>query len=152
VSSAPATATGPETAQVDELKTWTMRKVAARVIPVLLVLYVIAYLDLVNVTVAQDKLQSDLGFLGAVYGFGAWQWLFLIEAIPAVLAFFVLSYLDDGPEHADWLEDDEKRWLARRLEGEELARLHTLERGPRDEARFKREGAPARARHTQPVG
>jgi sugar phosphate permease len=125
-----------------------MRKVAARLIPVLLVLYVIAYLDRVNVTFAQDKLQDDLGFSSAVYGFGAgiffigyfsggimsvfdgvaglkdWQWLFLIEALPAILAgFFVLWYLDDGPEHADWLEDDEKRRLARRLEGEERARL-----------------------------
>ena len=54
-----------------DLQTRTMRRVAARLIPVLLVLYVIAYLDRVNVTFAQDKLQSDLGFSGAVYGFGA---------------------------------------------------------------------------------
>src|SRR4051812_11088100 len=220
----------------------TMRKVAVRLIPVLLVLYVIAYLDRVNVTFAQDKLESDLGFSGAVYGFGAgvfflgyfffevpsnlalhkfgarkwmarimvtwglisactalvqgpasfylvrfllgvaeagffpgmilylsywfpsrerakavgffmsaiaisyaigapisgaimsafdgvagladWQWLFIIEALPAVLGgFFVLRYLDDRPADATWLEDDEKRWLARRLEGEERTRL-----------------------------
>ena len=48
-----------------------MRKVAARLMPVLLGLYIIAYLDRVNVTFAQDKLESDLGFSGAVYGFGA---------------------------------------------------------------------------------
>src|SRR5690242_11123066 len=65
MSSAPAT-TDP-----DDLQPRTMRKVAARLIPVLLVLYVIAYLDRVNVTFAQDKLESDLGFSGAVYGFGA---------------------------------------------------------------------------------
>jgi ACS family tartrate transporter-like MFS transporter len=236
MSSAPATTT-------DDLQPRTMRKVAARLIPVLLVLYVIAYLDRVNVTFAQDKLQEDLGFSGAVYGFGAgvffigyfflevpsnlalhkfgarkwmarimitwgvisactalvqgplsfyvvrfllgvaeagffpgmilylsywfparerakavgffmsaiaisyaigapisggimsvfdgvaglrdWQWLFIIEAAPAVLAgLFVLSYLDDSPNDATWLADDEKRWLARRLEGEERARLH----------------------------
>jgi D-galactonate transporter len=225
-----------------DLQTRTMRKVAVRLMPVLLLLYVIAYLDRVNVTFAQDRLQSDLGFSGAVYGFGAgvffigyflmevpsnlalhkygarrwmarimvtwgilaactalvssawsfylvrfllgvaeagffpgmilylsywfpgrerakavgffmsaiaisyaigapisggimsafggvaglsdWQWLFLLEAIPAVLAaFFVLFYLDDGPEHAGWLEEDEKGWLADRLRGEEQARI-----------------------------
>jgi ACS family tartrate transporter-like MFS transporter len=248
MSSAPAT-TDPA------LQARTIRKVAARLTPVLLVLYVIAYLDRVNVTFAQDKLQSDLRFSGAVYGFGAgvffigyfllevpsnlalhrfgarkwmarimitwglisactmfvqgaasfyavrfllgvaeagffpgmilylsysfparerakavgffmstiaisyaigapisgaimsvcggvgglsdWQWLFLIEAIPAVLAgFFVLFYLDDGPADATWLEDDEKRWLARRLEGEERARLraerHTVGEAMKD--------------------
>ena len=56
-------------------------------------------------------------------GLEDWQWLFLIEAIPAVLAgVFVWRYLDDGPEQAGWLQADEKRWLAERLEGEEAAR------------------------------
>jgi ACS family tartrate transporter-like MFS transporter len=238
MSSEPATTTATDS----ELQPRTMRKVAARLIPVLLMLYVIAYLDRVNVTFAQDKLQSDLGFSSAVYGFGAgvffigyfllevpsnlalhkfgarkwmarimitwgvisactmfvqgaasfyavrfllgvaeagffpgmilylsywfparerakavgffmsaiaisyaigapisgaimsvfdgvaglsdWQWLFLIEALPAILAgIFVLFYLDDSPADATWLQDDEKHWLARRLEGEERTRL-----------------------------
>jgi ACS family tartrate transporter-like MFS transporter len=227
----------------------TMRKVATRLIPALLVLYVIAYLDRVNVSFAQDKLEADLGFSGAVYGFGAgvffigyfllevpsnlalhrfgarrwmarimitwaiisactalvtgptgfyvvrfllgmaeagffpgmilylsfwfparerakavglfmsaiaisyaigapisggvmsvlggvagltdWQWLFIVEAIPALIAgFAVWRFLPDGPEHAGWLQDDERAWLAQRLEGEEETRLrherHTL--------------------------
>jgi ACS family tartrate transporter-like MFS transporter len=227
---------------MSELQVRTMRKVAARLIPVLLVLYVIAYLDRVNVTFAQDRLESDLGFSGAVYGFGAgvffigyflfevpsnlalhkfgarkwmarimvtwglisactalvnsaemfylvrfllgiaeagffpgmilflsywfpgrergkavgffmsaiaisyaigapisggimsvfdgvagleaWRWLFILEAIPALVAAgFVLWYLDDGPEDATWLADDEKRWLADRLSQEEEVRL-----------------------------
>jgi MFS transporter, ACS family, tartrate transporter len=58
-----------------------------------------------------------------VAGLKDWQWLFLIEALPAVLAsLFVLRYLDDGPAHASWLAADEKRWLADRLEGEEKVR------------------------------
>ena len=36
---------------------------------------------------------------------------------------FVLVWMDDGPEHAKWLPEDEKRWLAERLEGEEEVRL-----------------------------
>src|SRR3954465_9707522 len=238
MSSEPVTAPTVES----DLQPRTMRKVAARLMPVLLVLYVIAYLDRVNVTFAQDKLQEDLGFSGAVYGFGAgvffigyflfevpsnlalhkfgarkwmarimvtwglisactalvnsaetfylvrfllgiaeagffpgmilflsywfpgrerakavgffmsaiaisyaigapisggvmsvfdgvagleaWQWLFILEAIPAlVVAGFVLWYLDDGPEDATWLADDEKRWLADRLSQEEEVRL-----------------------------
>jgi D-galactonate transporter len=227
---------------MSDLHVRTMRKVAVRLIPVLLVLYVIAYLDRVNVTFAQDKLESELGFSGAVYGFGAgvffigyfffevpsnlalhrfgarkwmarimftwglisacmalvqgpvsfyivrfllgvaeagffpgmilylsywfpsrerakavaffmsaiaisyaigapisggimsafdgvagladWQWLFIIEAIPALFAAgFVLFYLDDTPEDADWLDADEKRWLAGRMLDEEKVRL-----------------------------
>src|SRR6195952_3146261 len=71
MSSAAATTPADDGTQVDDLQPRTMRKVAARLIPVLLVLYVIAYLDRVNVTFAQDKLQEDLGFSSAVYGFGA---------------------------------------------------------------------------------
>jgi MFS transporter, ACS family, tartrate transporter len=57
-------------------------------------------------------------------GLKDWQWLFLIEAVPAVLGgIFVWRYLDDGPAEARWLQADEKRWLAERLEGEEAARL-----------------------------
>ena len=48
----------------------------------------------------------------------------------------MLWYLDDGPEHASWLERDEKAWLARRLEGEERTRLraerHTVGEALRD--------------------
>ena len=52
-----------------ELQTRTIRRVAMRLMPVLLGHYVIAYLDRVNVTFARDKLESDLGFSGAVHGF-----------------------------------------------------------------------------------
>src|SRR4051812_19738641 len=65
-----------------------------------------------------------MSVFGGVAGLQDWQWLFLIEALPAVLAgVFVLFYLDDGPADADWLQDDEKRWLATRLESEERTRL-----------------------------
>jgi D-galactonate transporter len=235
--------------KTSDVQARTMRKVATRLIPALLVLYIIAYLDRVNVTFAQDKLESDLGFSGAVYGFGAgiffvgyfllevpsnlalhkvgarrwmarimftwgiisactalvqgpasfyavrfllgmaeagffpgmilylsywfpareraraigffmsaiaisyaigapisggimsafdgvaglqdWQWLFIVEGVPALIAAVcVWRFLPDGPQDAGWLADDEREWLARRLEGEEHTRLrherHTL--------------------------
>jgi ACS family tartrate transporter-like MFS transporter len=43
-----------------------------------------------------------------VAGLKDWQWLFVIEAAPALLAsLFVLRYLDDGPAEARWLAADE---------------------------------------------
>ena len=53
-------------AEPSELQTRTMRRVVARLMPVLLGLYFIAYLDRVNVAFAREKLESDLGFSGAV--------------------------------------------------------------------------------------
>jgi ACS family tartrate transporter-like MFS transporter len=50
--------------------------------------------------------------LDGVLGFAGWQWMFLLEAAPAVLlAFVVLVYLTDRPAVASWLKDDEKKWL-----------------------------------------
>src|SRR5262245_46373534 len=63
---------------------------------------------------------------GAV-GLAGWQWLFLIEGIPAiVLGFITLAYLPDGPKHASWLEDEEKEWIVLRLQRErDEARSHS---------------------------
>ncbi len=48
-----------------------------------------------------------------IAGLSGWQWLFVLEGLPAViLGFVVLRYLPDGPEDAQWLSTDEKRWLA----------------------------------------
>ncbi len=52
-------------------------------------------------------------------GLAGWQWLFLIEAIPAVLlGFVVLFYLPNGPRHASWLTDAEKACIDSRLEAD----------------------------------
>jgi D-galactonate transporter len=45
-----------------------------------------------------------------------WQWLFLLEAAPAVLVgVVVLLYLDNGIRSARWLDDEEKSLLERKL-------------------------------------
>src|SRR3954447_12751165 len=87
-------------AEDSELHTRTMRKVAARLIPVLLVLYVIAYLDRVNVTFAQDRLESDLGFSGAVYGFGAG-------------VFFIGYFFFEVPSNLALHKFGARKWMAR---------------------------------------
>lgn len=53
-----------------------------------------------------------LGFDGLV-GLKGWQWMFLIEAVPAILlGFAVLWLLPDGPTKARWLTADEKSRIA----------------------------------------
>ncbi len=56
---------------------------------------------------------------GEMLGLAGWQWLFLVEGLPAViLGVFVLFYLADGPQDARWLTEEEKRWLAESLAGQ----------------------------------
>jgi D-galactonate transporter len=56
------------------------------------------------------------GFHG-VSSLQGWQWMFLVEAVPAVLiGLVVLFYLDNGIAKAKWLDADEKRLLAREVE------------------------------------
>ncbi|HEY1857437.1 MFS transporter [Acidocella sp.] len=66
------------------------------------------------------------GMLLYVHGLGLanWQWLYLIEAIPALLlSGVVLMYLTDRPNDATWLEDDERAWLVQRHATENRIRL-----------------------------
>ncbi len=49
----------------------TYKKVAWRLIPLLLICYVIAYLDRVNVGFAKLQMMDELGFSNTVYGLGA---------------------------------------------------------------------------------
>jgi MFS transporter, ACS family, tartrate transporter len=52
-----------------------------------------------------------------------WQWLFLLEGLPAVfLGFVVLLYLTDRPEDATWLTPDERAWLTTHLAEERKRR------------------------------
>ena len=55
----------------NDFETATLRKVAWRLLPFLLLLYVVAWLDRVNVGFAALQMNADLGFSSAVYGFGA---------------------------------------------------------------------------------
>jgi ACS family tartrate transporter-like MFS transporter len=58
--------------------------------------------------------------MDGVAGLHGWQWLFLIEGVPAfLLTFTVLKLLPDGPEHASWLTSEEKKAIATRLAAEE---------------------------------
>ena len=52
-------------------------------------------------------------------GLAGWQWLFLLEGLPAVvLGGVVLLYLPNGPRDARWLAPEDRVWLAERRERE----------------------------------
>lgn len=54
-------------------------------------------------------------------GLAGWQWLFLLEGIPAViLGFVALVYLTDRPADAAWLSPAQREWLRARLEMEQV--------------------------------
>lgn len=57
--------------------------------------------------------------LGGRLGLTGWQWLFLLEGLPAVvLGAVVLRYLPDRPADAEWLAPEQRQWLKERLDSE----------------------------------
>jgi MFS transporter, ACS family, tartrate transporter len=60
--------------------------------------------------------------LNGICGLAGWQWLFLIEGLPAILlGVIVLVYLTDHPEAAHWLSPAERHWLVSKLATERAA-------------------------------
>ncbi|HEX2450570.1 MAG TPA: MFS transporter, partial [Gemmatimonadales bacterium] len=58
-------------------------------------------------------------------GLAGWQWLFLIEGVPAViLGLVAIRYLTDRPEAARWLPAAQRDWLIDRLESERRMYAH----------------------------
>ncbi len=54
--------------------------------------------------------------LNGLHGLAGWQWLFLLEGIPAVLmGFVILLALPNRPQQTAWLSDAERTWLVKRL-------------------------------------
>lgn len=69
-------------------------------------------------------------YLDGVGGLFGWQWLFLLEGIPSVVAgIAVLAYLPDYPRDATWLSAEQRDWLVDRMKQEEETRrkLHNAD-------------------------
>ncbi len=64
-------------------------------------------------------------------GLSGWQWMFLIEAIPAVLGgLFCFFYLDDSPAKAAWLSQPDRDLVASDLAREATGKpLHSVREG-----------------------
>jgi D-galactonate transporter len=61
--------------------------------------------------------------MNGIGGLDGWQWLFIIEAAPAVLLGCVTYfYHTDRPADAHWLAADERTWLSDRLDAERRQR------------------------------
>ena len=62
-------------------------------------------------------------YLDGVFGLHGWQWLFLLEGLPAVImAVVIWQLLTDRPADATWLRPDEKAWLIERQASERAQR------------------------------
>ncbi len=85
---------------VSDVEQRTLAKVRWRLIPFLFLLYIVAYLDRVNVGYAALDMNRDLGFSAAVYGFGS--------------GIFFLSYtLLEVPSNLILARVGARRWIAR---------------------------------------
>src|SRR3984885_5387821 len=74
-------------------------------------------------TVIGAPISGVLLYLHGGLGLAGWQWLFIIEAVPAILlAGVVFFYLTDRPADAAWLAPDERSWLTERLALEQRQR------------------------------
>jgi MFS transporter, ACS family, tartrate transporter len=92
--------------------------------------------------VYEDRAKAIAGFMAAIplsYAIGSpisglllgvhwgglhgWQWLFILEGMPA-LFFGVMTwfYLTDWPHQAKWLPPDQKEWVINQLESEKRAK------------------------------
>jgi MFS family permease len=61
--------------------------------------------------------------LDGVLGLEGWQWLFLVQGLPAIaVGFWVLRSLPGSPAEATWLAPDEREALERELAAESAAR------------------------------
>jgi MFS family permease len=70
------------------LEEQAFRKATRRLIPFLFVIYVVAYLDRVNVSFAQLQLEDDLGFSDTIFGIGAgiFSLGYVVFGVPSNLA------------------------------------------------------------------
>ena len=74
-------------------------------------------------TVIGSPISGFILDLHGALGLQGWQWIFLIEALPAIImAVGVLVYLTNRLAEADWLTDEEKTWLQGRLDDERQTR------------------------------
>jgi len=74
-------------------------------------------------TALGSPISAALLQMDGLAGYAGWQWMFVLEAIPAVLlGIVVLFYLTDRPARAKWLTEEEREWLQNTMLAEEQAR------------------------------
>jgi MFS transporter, ACS family, tartrate transporter len=82
-------------------------------------------------TAIGSPISGALMELPRIAGLANWQWLYIIEALPAILlGFLTLKVLTDEPKHAVWLSSEERAWLEETLTREQ-AKSQAIESGIR---------------------
>jgi ACS family tartrate transporter-like MFS transporter len=77
-------------------------------------------------TVLGSPVSGALLEMHGVLGLSGWQWMFIVEAVPAIiLGIVVLFYMADRPEKAKWLRDDERNWLVTTMNAESAKKAGT---------------------------
>jgi MFS transporter, ACS family, tartrate transporter len=84
-----------------------------------------------------SPVSSALLELHGIAGLQGWQWVFILEAVPAIaLGIIVLFYMTDKPEKARWLADEERTWLVEAMNAERSNKAatahHSIWRGLAD--------------------
>lgn len=74
-------------------------------------------------TFVAGPLSSLLLELEQTWGLAGWQWLFLIEGLPAVIiGLLCLFWLSDRPQDARWLSNEDKKIVTHRISSERKER------------------------------
>ena len=61
--------------------------------------------------------------MDGVWGLQGWQWMYIIEGLPAILmGVVVLFVVTDRPKDAMWLAPEERRWLQDTMDAEDAAK------------------------------
>ncbi|NNM66122.1 MAG: MFS transporter [Burkholderiales bacterium] len=82
-------------------------------------------------TVIGSPISGAIMQMPAFAGLSDWQWLYIIEALPAVLlGFVVLKFMTDTPSQAKWLHADERDWLMAKLGAEAAENARTAGHTP----------------------
>ncbi len=77
-------------------------------------------------TVLGSPVSGALLEMHGILGLSGWQWMFIVEAAPAiVLGVVVLFYMTDRPEKAKWLSDEERHWLVTAMNAEAAKKAGT---------------------------
>ncbi|BAL26946.1 D-galactonate transporter (plasmid) [Azoarcus sp. KH32C] len=81
-------------------------------------------------TALGSPISAALLEMNGFMGFQGWQWMFILEAIPAlILGVLVFFYMTDKPEQAKWLKDDERAWLVKAMNEENASKADNAKHG-----------------------
>jgi MFS transporter, ACS family, tartrate transporter len=73
--------------------------------------------------VAGGPIAAALLSLDGAWGLAGWQWLFVVEGIPAIaIGWCVLQWLPDTPDQAAWLTSEEREWVRTHMGRESVER------------------------------